>query len=54
MARVHADATLRPRGHKPERDFFNKKIMFLVVGCWKKEEKNVQFSVFNPQDPQDP
>jgi hypothetical protein len=26
----------------------------LVVASWKREEKNVCFSVFNPQDPQDP
>jgi hypothetical protein len=23
----------------------------LVVACWKREEKNVQFLVFNPRDP---
>jgi hypothetical protein len=27
---------------------------FLVVACSKREEKNVRFSVFNPQDPRDP
>jgi hypothetical protein len=26
----------------------------LVVGCWKREETNVRFSVFNPQGPQGP
>jgi hypothetical protein len=26
----------------------------LVIACWKKRGKNVRFSVFNPQDPQDP
>jgi hypothetical protein len=31
-----------------------KKIKKLVVGCWKRKEKNVRFSVFNPQDPRVP
>jgi hypothetical protein len=26
----------------------------VVVACWKREEKNIRFLVFNPQDPQDP
>jgi hypothetical protein len=39
------------------RGLSKKKLLFyfiLVVACWKREKKNVRFSVFNPQDPQDP
>jgi hypothetical protein len=31
-----------------------KKLFFWVVGCLKREEKNVRFSIFDPQDPRAP
>jgi hypothetical protein len=44
----------RPRGRADasERTLAKKnKKNWVVVACWKREEKNVQFSVINPHDP---
>jgi hypothetical protein len=57
-ARVRADmstsARKRPCVRADARKKFKIKIIyFFIVGCWKREEKNVRFSVFNLQDPQE-
>jgi hypothetical protein len=40
------------RGSSKKKKFFF--FFLVVVARWKREEKNVQILVFNPQDPQAP
>jgi hypothetical protein len=51
----YANGVMRPHGRGADA----RKIIIIikkiwVVACWKRQEKNVRFSVFNPQDPRAP
>jgi hypothetical protein len=56
LPRVRADGLLRPRkrGVDAKKLIIKKFIFICLVAGLKREEKNVQFSVFNPQDPRAP